>query len=150
MTVKELKEQINKDSSKISKIELSRVMPANALQTLNENLEVEKILEDKYLLTQQAKQYLKELHEQYSFIKEIENFIDFVLKRYSNIMLDYKLIDENTSEIKYQYIAKNKLKEGSIQYQKGDISILCYTRYINQILHYIRVELKEEEKNEQK
>lgn len=62
-------------------------------------------------------------------------------------MLDYKLIDENTSEIKYQYIAKNKLKESSIQYQKGDISILCYDTYLSQMFQDIGAEIEKEINN---
>jgi len=146
MTVRELKEQINKDPNKLNKRE-KEIIKTNVLNLFDENTKVEQIIQNKFIFVSM----LKSLYRKYdnTLDKESRKFIDFVIKRYPNIMLDYKIIDENTSEIKWQYISKNKLKGSSIQYKKGDISLLCYNAYINQILHYIRVETEEEEKNEQ-
>ena len=62
-------------------------------------------------------------------------------------MFDYEIIDKNTAEIKYQYIFNNELKKGSIKYQKGDISILCYDTYLSQMFQDIGAEMEKEINN---
>lgn len=119
MTIKELKEKIKENPRKVMNVEWTKVVPIEGFELLDENLDVEKVLEDKCLLTYQAKKCLEELYKQYddSFIKEVENFIDFASKKLPNFEFTYDLINKkNTVSIWIRYINNNKLMSKSILY----------------------------------
>lgn len=119
MTIKELKEKIKEKPRKAMNVEWTKLVPIEFFKLLNEDLDIEKILEDKYLLTYQAKKCLKELYKQYNdnFIKELENFIGFASKKLPNFEFTYDLINKkNTVNIWIRYINNNKLMSKSILY----------------------------------
>lgn len=119
MTVKELKEKIKENPRKAMNIGWTKVIPIEAFKLLNENLNVEEILEDRYLLTYQSKKCLAELHKQYddSFIKDIENFIDFASEKLPNFEFTYDLINKkDTVRIWFRYIDNNTLVRKSVVY----------------------------------
>ena len=141
MTIKELKEQINKNPNKLNKFE-KEIIESNVLNLLNENIKVEQIIQNKFIFVSM----IRNLYRKYdnTLDKESKKFINYITVRYPYFMFDYEIIDKNTAEIKYQYIFNNELKKGSIKYQKGDISILCYDAYIRQILQDIGAEMEKE------
>jgi len=144
MTIKELKEQINKDSSNLSKFE-KEVIESNVLNLFNENLKVEQIIQNKFIFVSMIRHFYRKYDN--TLDKESKKFINYIIARYPHLMFDYEIIDENTAEIKYQYIFNNKLKKGSIKYQKGDISILCYDTYLSQMFQDIGAEMEKEINN---
>lgn len=135
MTIKELKEKIKENPNKVMNVEWIKTVTIEYLELLNENLEVEEILKDKYSLTYQAKKYLKELCKQYdsSFVEEVKRFIDFACKQLPNYVFNYKVIDKQNAEINCVHISENVLKCKTIYYSKDDNTLNDYDAYITWI-----------------